>query len=141
MIPAILPLSGQELCIDGHVVRVGVPRVMALLPAANLISRMVTIKGFMEQAGFLDAAARQLGQLGISGQARAVIPLAAAAGDGEEQPLRRVLRVKDKTIIGFALRVDDLTAEESLKLQEAGLGGRRHMGCGIFRPVRGKPSD
>jgi len=32
------------------------------------------------------------------------------------------------------LHVNGLTAEESIKLQEIGLGGRRHMGCGIFVP-------
>jgi hypothetical protein len=34
--------------------------------------------------------------------------------------------------------VDYLTATESILLQEHGLGGRRHMGCGIFVPMRGE---
>jgi CRISPR/Cas system CSM-associated protein Csm4 (group 5 of RAMP superfamily) len=28
--------------------------------------------------------------------------------------------------------VSELTAEESIRLQEHGLGGRRKMGCGVF---------
>jgi len=30
--------------------------------------------------------------------------------------------------------IEGLTAEESLTVQEHGLGGRRHMGCGLFVP-------
>jgi hypothetical protein len=29
-----------------------------------------------------------------------------------------------------------LSAEDSLRLQEVGIGGRRHMGCGVFVPFR-----
>ena len=39
-------------------------------------------------------------------------------------------------MIGYALRVFGLTAEESIRLQEEGLGGRRRMGCGVFLPIR-----
>jgi len=51
---------------------------------------------------------------------------------------RRVMRIKDKTIVGFQVVVAELTAEESITLQEHGLGGRRRMGCGIFVPLRGR---
>ena len=43
---------------------------------------------------------------------------------------------EDKEIVGFALRVEELTAEESIRLQEKGIGGRRRFGCGIFVPER-----
>jgi CRISPR-associated protein Cas6 len=48
---------------------------------------------------------------------------------------RRTLRIKDKEVVGYEVLVEALTAEESLNLQEHGLGGRRHMGCGIFSSV------
>jgi len=48
--------------------------------------------------------------------------------------VRRTVRIHDREVVGFALRVQDLTAEESLHLQEHGLGGRRLFGCGIFVP-------
>jgi CRISPR-associated protein Cas6 len=35
-------------------------------------------------------------------------------------------------VVGYALRVNGLTEEGSIRLQEEGLGGRRRMGCGIF---------
>jgi len=34
--------------------------------------------------------------------------------------------------------ITNLTAEESLTLQEQGLGGRRRMGCGVFVPAEGR---
>ena len=51
------------------------------------------------------------------------------------QPIRRVLRIKEKVVVGFALRVGELTTAESIRLQKEGLGGRRRMGCGVFVPM------
>jgi CRISPR-associated protein Cas6 len=113
-----LNLAGKRLDIDSHVLRVGVPEVRMLRPRAALYSRLVTIKGFMEPATFLDAAKRQLEKIGVKAEIQV----------GE----RRTVRVKDKQVVGFELAALELDAEESLRLQENGLGGRRHMGCGIF---------
>ena len=45
------------------------------------------------------------------------------------------VRIKDREIVGYEVVIERLTAEESLTVQEHGLGGRRHMGCGVFTPV------
>jgi len=135
LIAEFLPLAGKVLELDGHALRLGVPRVLALRPAAVLAARLVTIKGFTEPADFLDASRRQLDALGVSRQAAIEIPSAPAGRAHAGEPLRRVLRIKDRTVVGFAVRVLHLTAEESITLQEHGLGGRRHMGCGIFVPL------
>jgi CRISPR-associated protein Cas6 len=113
-----LKLAGKTLNIDNHNLRVGIPEVRLLRPRASLHSRLVTIKGFMDPSAFLVAAKRQLEKLGV----KAEIQL------GE----RRTLRVKDKQVVGFEVVALELDAEDSLRLQENGLGGRRHMGCGIF---------
>jgi len=135
-IGVLLPLAGKSLVLDGRRLMVGVPQVYALRPSANLAARMVTIKGFMEPADFIEAARRQLVDLGISQEAEVIIPSVQEGRPNVGQPLRRVLRIKDKTVVGFGLRVLHLAAEECLTLQERGLGGRRHMGCGIFVPFR-----
>jgi len=49
----ILPLAGQQLDLDGHRVRVGVPETRALRPVPHLRSRLVVIKGFIEPEPFL----------------------------------------------------------------------------------------
>ena len=118
-----LTIAGKTLEIDLHSVSVGVPQTRALHPVARLRARLVTIKGFLEDDSFLDAAKRQLEALGIAGYIHL----------GQ----RRTLRIKDKQVVGFEMAVSGLTAEESLTLQEKGLGGRRRMGCGVFVPISG----
>jgi CRISPR-associated protein Cas6 len=118
-----LSLAGKQLDVDRHLLRVGVPEVRLLRPVASLRSRLVTIKGFMETETFLEAVKRQLQDLQVAGEAHL----------GE----RKTFRVKDKQVVGFAMGITNLTAEESLILQEKGLGGRRRMGCGVFVPWGG----
>jgi CRISPR-associated endonuclease/helicase Cas3 len=137
-IAAVLPLAGKSLVMGDHSVRLGVPFVRALVPAPNLVARLVTIKGFTEPADFLSAVCRQLQTLDINGEPG--IPL-IRNGTHEGQPRRHVLRIKEKMVVGFSLQVTGLTAEESIKLQEKGLGGRRKMGCGFFVGMREIQND
>jgi CRISPR-associated protein Cas6 len=119
-IGVVLNLAGKSLEVDGHRLQVGIPETRALRPAAALYSRLVTIKGFLELEPFLVAARRQVESL------RVHVELVV----GE----RRTLRVKDRKVVGFDLFAAQLDAEASFRLQEGGLGGRRHMGCGVFVP-------
>jgi hypothetical protein len=40
-------------------------------------------------------------------------------------------------ILTRSLMIADLAADESVRLQQEGLGPLRHMGCGIFIPHKG----
>ena len=122
-IRSYLKLAGKRLEVDEHPVNVGVPEVRMLLPVARLRARLVTIKGFLEEEDFLEAVRRQLQNLDIACETML----------GQ----RRTLRVKEKQVVGFEVFATKLTAEESLILQENGLGGRRRMGCGVFVPWQG----
>jgi CRISPR-associated protein Cas6 len=132
-IPTFLPLAGRTLDVAGNPIRLGVPQVVALKPVPSLVARVVTIKGFSESGAFLDAVRRQLNALGIAGELG--IPL-AKGGKRPGEPRRQIIRIKDKRVIGFPLYVTGLTAEESITLQETGLGGRRHLTCGFFVPLK-----
>ncbi len=129
-IARFLPLAGKPLRLLDRTLRVGVPQVRSLVPATALRSRLVTIKlpemaalqGDAAAAPFLAAVIRKLGDLGISAEAQPSL--------GK----RRTLRIKDKEVVGYEVLIECLSAEESLTLQDHGLGGRRHMGCGIFVP-------
>lgn len=116
----LLPLAGKELLLGGAKVRVGVPTARPLVPSAHLHARIVTIKGFTEAEPFRDAVERQLTALGVVGAV--------------EIGRRRVVMVARDRIVGFELDVGSLSEEHSVALQERGLGGRRHMGCGLFLP-------
>jgi CRISPR-associated endonuclease/helicase Cas3 len=132
-IPLVLNLAGKAIDVGGHRLRLGVPQVRNLIPVPNLVARLVTVKGFTEPSPFLEAVRRQLGALGTAGQPR--IPQ-VSDGSRAGQPRRCVLRVRDKRVVGFPLIVSGLTAAESLRLQESGLGGRGKMGCGFFGAMR-----
>ncbi len=138
----ILPLAGKGLSLGADRLRVGVPEVHALKPVVRLRSRLVVIKGFLDPEPFLDAIRRQLEALGIRGTPSLLLRLGQTSLEGrstgfpERSPfVRRTLRIRDKDVIGYSVEVSGLTAEESVRLQEAGVGGRRRFGCGIFVPV------
>jgi len=141
-IKQILLLAGKVMKIGEHAVRMGTPQTVALMPAARLYSRLVVIKGFLEPEPFLEAAQRQLGELDIKGKPSLVYQPNVAAANADKPTgsrsrfLRRTIKIRDKEVVGFALRVEELTAEESIRLQDKGLGGRRRFGCGIFIPDR-----
>ena len=152
-LPALLPLAGKALDLDGHVIRVGVPQVRALTPAANLIARMVVIKAsspktdpadklsrdrektkrYLSPVDFLAGVRRELTRQAINAEAE--LPLHETR-PRQGQPRRHVVRIKGKAIVGFTVLVQGLTAEESLQLQCQGLGGRGKLGCGFFVPVK-----
>lgn len=142
MIKEILPIAGKTLDLDGHIFNIGVCASLPIVPYPRLYSRIVIIKGFMEPEPFLEAASRQLEALGIKGKASLVSqPEIAKANEGRTSGthspyLRRTIGIHGKQVVGFALRVSELSPEESIILQEKGLGGRRHFGCGIFIPDR-----
>jgi CRISPR-associated protein Cas6 len=132
-IPVLLPLAGKLLQVGGQAIRIGVPQVRALVPAPALVARIVTIKGFLEYDSFLPAVRRQLDELGVKSEPR--IPL-TKQGNHQGLPQRRVLRIKGKRVVGFTVQVTELTAEQSITVQEHGLGGRGRMGCGFFLVAR-----
>lgn len=129
-IPALLKLAGRKVTVGEDTIRLGIPEARALDPHPCVYSRLVAIRGFMEPGPFLEAVNRQLADLGVTGMA------ALPSRRNSESPvaLRRTLRIRDREIVGFAVRIRDLSPEHSLRLQEMGVGGRRHFGCGFFIP-------
>lgn len=148
-IPQVLPLAGKSLVVGEHRIRLGVPQVRALVPAPNLIARLVVIKAssprhtagdrtsrdpaatkrYLEPAAFLDAVRRDLARRDIHGEADLPVH---ETGPRAGQPRRHVLRIHRRTIVGFSVIVQSLTAGESIRLMEEGLGGRGKMGGGFF---------
>ncbi len=124
-----LALAGATLDLDGDRLAVGIPRVEPLRTAPSLLARIVTIGQTRDPEPFLATARRQLADLGVAATPEF---LADPHPDRLGQPVRRVIRIKGKRIIGYPLSISGLTAEESLVVQEQGIGSRRRMGCGVF---------
>lgn len=137
----VLALAGARLDVNGAVLAVGPPRIHVLVPAASVDARMVAIKltraphrahpelgrETLDVAGFAERytreVKRQLSELDI--------------GKPFELRGRRSITVGGRRVVGYSVRVIGLSADESLALQETGIGGKRRMGCGVFRPTKG----
>lgn len=120
-----LPLAGKQIMLVGRSITLGVPTVQHLEPAPRVRARLVTIKGFFEPRDFENALQRQLDKLEI-GQAEISL--------GRQ----RTIRIKQNEILGFETTLSGLDDESSLKILAEGVGGRRHMGCGVFVPCQEK---
>lgn len=132
-ISTLLLLAGKSLKVGENRIRLGVPQVCTLTPAPTLFSRIVLIKGFTESEPFREACRRQLDEMGVKGKVQ--IPL-VQSGIHESKPRRRVMQIKSKSVVGFSVQLTDLSTEDSLRVQEQGIGGRRKMGCGFFMPMK-----
>jgi CRISPR-associated endonuclease/helicase Cas3 len=132
-IALVLPLAGRALEIGGRAITLGVPTVSALKPAAVLAARVVIYKNATEPSRFLDVTRRKLDEVKIDGEPGILL---VRGGERAGEPRRQVLRIKGKRVVGYALQVAGLTAEESIRLQEESVSGRSLMGCGFFVPYR-----
>lgn len=134
-------LAGKSLRVGGQSLNLGVPNVRGLVASPRLYSRFVTVKGHTEPESFLGRLREELVGLGVEGPVSIPHRTRHHSVEGRSNLLggnpliRRTLRVRDRQIVGFAVQVDQLSPEGSLRLQEVGLGGRRRMGAGIFLPT------
>lgn len=129
-IAKLLTLAGKSLGLGDSSIRIGVPEIQSVVPGPTLRSRTVVIKVSGVSARELDAdqfaaaARRQLTDRGVGDTATLHV--------GK----RRTVRVRDREIVGYETITSGLTPEESLALLEQGLGGKRHLGCGVFVPIQ-----
>ncbi|MBV9386239.1 MAG: type I-MYXAN CRISPR-associated protein Cas6/Cmx6 [Chroococcidiopsidaceae cyanobacterium CP_BM_ER_R8_30] len=129
-ISMVYRFAGKHLTLGKHEIQLGIPETYMLRPVEILRARIVTIKGYTQPEPFIEAAKRQLAYLGISGEIS--IPV-----DREGNFLRKTVKIQRFTVIGFTTEVSYLSEEDSIKLQQWGIGGKRHVGCGFFLPVKG----
>jgi CRISPR-associated protein Cas6 len=118
-----LVLAGKHLDISGQSLTIGTMHTRALIPSVALHAHIVTTKNGNDPNRFESEITHQLNGIGIQGKAM----------PGK----RRTFSVHGKQVVGYSLLVSELTAEESIALQENGLGGRRKMGCGFFEVWKG----
>ncbi len=126
-IPLVYPLAERRLNLKENRIRLYAPEVVILQPEPSLRSRIVVISNYLEPEPFLKAATAQIVRLGITGD----ISIASNSAGGLA---RRVIRIKERVNVGFGVEISGLNLEDSLRLQQHGLGGKHRMGCGIFVP-------
>ncbi len=117
-------LTGQELVLGDASLTVGESEIRPHVGHPTLHSPLVATS--LDEAGFTAVVKKELSVLGIDGQWIC----------GKHHTLQDGAR----TVSGFSLAVHHLKPEQSLRLQQAGLGEERRLGCGIFVPFKAIPN-
>jgi len=121
-------LPGVTLDLAGHPLTVGAGKIKLLTKDATLFARQVVIcdvtSDLIDESVFLQGVATQLAALDI-------VLRKALCGK------TMALATPQGSIQTRSLLLAALTAEESIRLQQYGLGAHRLLGCGIFIPHKG----
>jgi CRISPR-associated protein Cas6 len=117
-------LRGVTLDLAGYGLTVGAAKTRGLAKDATLFARQVVSRPGDDEDAFLAWAVSELGAIDI---------VVRKAMCGKEL----VLETPDGPIRARSLMLGDLGPEESVRLQQLGLGPRRDLGCGIFIPHKG----
>ncbi|MGB5427661.1 MAG: type I-MYXAN CRISPR-associated protein Cas6/Cmx6 [Gammaproteobacteria bacterium] len=117
-------LSGQSLDIEGHPLEIGKSEVSLLSSLPTLFSRYVITREELDETQFLQEVAEQLQALDI--------PCRKMLGG-----ISHRMKFPDGAVFTRSLMVADLEPEQSVRLQQVGLGEGRTIGCGLFLPHKG----
>ena len=113
-------LAGARLDLNGVALKLGASSIRPLVPARGVVySHFVSVDA-NDELEFLACCRAALARRGLQPQ---LITGKARELRGEHGPVR-----------GFSLMLHGLAAAESVAVQEAGLGGHRALGCGLFIP-------
>lgn len=117
-------LSGAELNVAGQNMTIGANSTKKLVAASVTFCRYLVNLDGADESAFLQRAATSLKALGV--------------------PFRKAMCGREHNIETAAgqlptrsLMIADLTPQESIRLQEMGLGEHKLMGCGLFLPHKG----
>ena len=119
-----LGLEGVTLDIEGHTLSIRDGSIKPFLALPTLFARYVASDVDQDETGFLQAMAQQIQAMGIP-----VKKLMA----GKQSRIQR----GDDVIYTRSLMVADLKQEDSIQLQQTGIGSGRLHGCGLFIPQKG----
>ena len=117
-------LTGNTLDVAGHAIKVGEATVYKLTSLSTLFARYVITDAAVDEGEFLEQAAEQLQDLDIS--ARKMLGGIAHS-----------MQFPDGPVHTRSLMVAELEPEQSVRLQQIGLGPGRTFGCGLFLPHKG----
>lgn len=111
-------LCGQRIDLP-QPLRVGAVTARELLPFPVLYAHLV-ITGSEDESAFLADVQAELESVGVSCQV-----IVGRSGQ---------LQIGGRREVGYSVMLHGLTPEESILMQEHGLGRHRKLGCGLFVP-------
>jgi CRISPR-associated protein Cas6 len=117
-------LSGKTLDVEGHPLELGSTEVFLLSSLSTLFARYVITREEDDEEQFLAEAAQQMHDIGIN--CRKMLG-----------GITHTMRFPEGDVFTRSLMVADLEPEQSVRLQQVGLGAGRSIGCGLFIPHKG----
>jgi CRISPR-associated protein Cas6 len=119
-------LHGATLDIEGHKLTIGKAKPKPLSKQGTIFARHIVLEEGEEadEDAFLMRVADDLKSRGIRLKK-------ALCGITQE------IGTPDGPLLTRSIMLADLRAEDSVRLQQQGLGSHRHLGCGIFLPHKG----
>jgi len=116
-------LIRKKLSVAGNDMTVIKMTERLLQPLETVFSRYNIVEKGMDEPAFMKQAMESLKSMGIT--PRKMLP-------GREHSLRT-----DKGVLKtLTLMIAELSQEESLKIQQNGIGQHQHLGCGLFIPQK-----
>ena len=114
-------IEGKEISLFGNTLKIGRSKVKNFLVVKDLFCRFVMSDHNTSEDDFLNIIQNELRGLNINIRK-------ALCGRS------MVISFGEKTLYTRSLMIADLSKEDSLKLQEEGVGDKKLYGCGIFLP-------
>ena len=117
----IKDIEGKEIKLFGNSLKIGISKVKNFLIVKDLFCRFVISDNKISEDDFLEKIQMELRNFNVNIK-KALCGRSMTINFGK------------KTVYTRSLMIADLSKEESLKLQEEGVGGEKLYGCGIFLP-------
>ncbi len=117
-------LADKTLEVGSYALQLSNPQPKLLSPLTTIFSRYIVTDDIENENAFLDHATRLLEDEGIR---------VSRMMSGRPH----VLRMPKRNLCTRSLMLDGLEIEESVHLQQYGLGKGRKVGCGLFLPHKG----
>jgi len=141
----LLPLSDQRLVVEAATLNLGSPTEYRLRPVPGLASPFVVAEyhrysdDVLEwlKAEFLTLDIRSVPALRLR-HGRSASPAEQGRRSFDCPCERHHRQIEGRSIVGWEVQVFGLAPEESVRLQERGIGPGRRYGCGVFMPVVGE---
>jgi len=117
-------LAGRKLSVAGYELILSEPHEKPLTAISTIFARYIITDNIENEEVFLNKTAELLNKEGI--QVKKMM-----------SGLAHVLRMPEENLHTRSLMIDGLKIEESIHLQQHGLGEARIFGCGLFLPHKG----
>ncbi len=112
-------LEGLRIDFGSDAIEITSAYPRSLAPASTIYAQLVVL-GTEEETAFCQALAAQLADRAVT--ARYILGR------------RKSLQAGSGKLVGYPVVLHDCSAEQSMRLQQSGLGAERGLGCGIFVP-------